>query len=208
MESITLFYTRISEKRQRRANRLQSASAAFGLLAGLMDGPEAFQTTGFIIPILFGLLILVNLSVAILYDRLKSILSHRFEALLFRINGMAMLVTGILFHLTGKDQIQYAYYFLSIAYFLLLPWLFARLQKRRKVSFDKSGVTISRITRKLDFRPWSAMTEIRWSGNTIHLAIKGRRDKKFHLIQNQNVGLQEAASSIDTWFAASKTGMD
>ena len=208
MESITLFYQRISHKRQRRVNRSQAGAAALSLFLGLMDTQGIFENRLIIFPIFIGILIIVNVVLALKYDRLHAKMSHRFEVLLFRINGTALGATGLLCHLNGGRLVPYAYYALALVFIFYFPLFLPKLKDRRIILLNKWGLTVSRAVMKPRRIPWSVISDIQYSKFSLKIIIRAHRSKSFHLCRDQQIDLEQMNQQIQSWRNAATEAED
>ena len=163
-------------------DRLQLLSASLCIALGYSETFSFYRGMLILIP-LFGFAIaLLNVIFARFYQMLTERLGDKFELLLLRLNGVIMVITGLGYHLFGSRYIQYAYYLISILYFVVLPKIVLPVKKRRlSLHLTDSGMTITTLTRSVVW-PWESIVSAHLLDNVLEIKRKGHnRTKHFYL---------------------------
>ena len=186
MDEITIKYDKISPRRQEINDRVQLLAASITIFLGYWDTLSFFTGIKMILPVTGFSIALLNILFVRFYKRLIKKYGYRFEVLILRINGIIMLTTGIGYHLTGSNYIQYAYFILTLCYFLILPYFILKVRKRRMLRFTPSKIIVTKLLRETAMF-WNDIDFIDLQGNMLTIGEKEkRRKRKFYLEQDEN----------------------
>lgn len=181
MEEIIIKYDSVSPRRQEINDRIQLLAASFTIILGYWGSLGIYTGIKVILPITGFAIALLNLLFVRFYKKLVQKYGFRFEVLILRINGIIMLTTGIGYYLNGSKYLHFTYYFLTICYFLILPYIIIRAKKKRMLRFSESKIITSGKIGKNMFL-WQNIESIEIQGNQLTISEKNKhRKKKFYL---------------------------
>ena len=113
-------------------DRVQLLSASLCILIGYSETFSFYRGMLILIPLVGFAIAILNVIFARFYQALTERLGDKFEMILLRLNGVIMVITGLGYQLFGSNYIPYAYYFISVLYFVVLPKVVLPVKKKRK----------------------------------------------------------------------------
>lgn len=186
MKELILKYKRFSENKQKFVDKMQLICAAVALLAVGLEGLESDSKVQFYFSLTFVLIAILEFVLAIKYARFKSIYENNFEEIVFRINGIVMLLTGLSLQFLGKDLVQYPYYLLSIVYFFVMPKIFLKARSKLMIILGESGLQIKRMLfAPLEFR-WDQIENYEIDKIVLRVWFRGKQKPKKLFISEEN----------------------
>jgi hypothetical protein len=187
MEQLKVLYTAISPARQARIDRFQLLSASFCLVWGLGETLKGFSGMLLLIPIFGFIAAVFNIVMVIFYSKFKNRFGDRVEILFLKSNGIIMLITGIGFHFSGSNRIQYAYYILTLLYFIILPYFLIPARKKKYIlRLNPTEIAFYKPLFKPTLYSWQKIESIMVDKNGLQLRITGKKRFKRYYFQQNN----------------------
>jgi hypothetical protein len=199
VEEIKIKYNRSSAKRQNRRDRLQLLSASFGIIVGLSETWKVLTGFLLIIPVLSLILAIANIVIAKSYNRFQKKYGEKFDILLFKLNGIVMLLTGLIFHLNGAQYIQYCYYVISIAYFIIFPYFLVPSKKKKLIlQINDSGIIVHNLFLNKSIYLWQDVKSILLQHDLLQIKTMNHgRGKKYFFQHKETIDQLAIASFIN-----------
>ena len=184
MDEIKIKYNRASQKRQDRRDRLQLLSASFGIVIGLTETWKVLTGFFIIIPIFSLILAIANIFIAKSYHKFQKKYGEKFDILLFKMNGIVMLLTGFVFHLNGAQ-----YIIISLAYFIILPYfLIPSKKKKPELQINDSGIIVHKLFLNKSIYLWQEVKSILLQHDLLQIkTMKHSKGKKYFFQQQETV---------------------
>jgi hypothetical protein len=172
LKSIEIKYNTVSPHRQEWRDRLQLLGASISIVVGYMETFNIYTGVAIILPIAGFLIAFLNILFVKFYRNLVQRYGEKFELILLRINGFILLITGIGFHITGSKYIQYAYYLLTILFFIILPYfVYPAKKKKLFLIFTPSEFVVHKRIRVVK-TVWEKIDLVRIQKNLIEIKRK------------------------------------
>ena len=94
-----------------------------------------------------------------------------------------MLVAGLTYHIHGSKYIPYAYYFISLMFFMVVPnFLLPAREKKMVLNITSSDIVIHKWLLKPVVYPWHEIESLVLNRGVLQLKSKWkRRSKKYYL---------------------------
>ena len=185
MDELTISYTIVSPHRQEIRNKLQLIGASVCILLGYSETINIYSGIFIILPIVGLILAILNIIFVRFYRILREKYGDKFEIFIIRTNGIIMLLTGIGYQVAGSKYIQYAYYLLTILFFVILPNVILPAKKKRLVlQFTRSGIIVQKRFRTVT-NTWQSIDSLCIQNGILEIKKKGNREKikKYYLDQ-------------------------
>jgi hypothetical protein len=186
-EPLKVFYTAVSPARRVRIDRFQLLSASFCLVLGLGETLKGFSGMLLLIPIFGFIAAVFNIVMVIFYRKLKNRFGDRVEVLFLKANGIIMLITGVGFHFSGSNRIQYAYYILALLYFIILPYFLIPARKKKYIfRLNPTEITFYKPLFKPALYSWQGIESVMVDKNGLQLRTTGKKKFKRYYFQHTN----------------------
>ena len=187
MSEFTLHYQNRSKKDQSKRDKIQLLFASFSLAIGTVDTFQMYSGVWILIPIVSFAVAAMNLFIVIRFRWFEQKYGSRFEAAVFRFNGVLLLLTALGFQFAGKNAVQYVYYGLAIAYFVLIPRILTAAREKMILSIDEDKIVVCRSVRQPQQYSWSDVESIILMNELIQVKWKQKkRRKKYFLVFDSN----------------------
>jgi hypothetical protein len=183
MSEIKVKYNTISPRHQERRIRFQLIGASICIIIGYFETFNVYTGITIILPLIGFALAFLNLLFARFYRSLVQKYGEKLELILLRNNGIIMLITGIGFQIAGSKYIQYAYFLLSILYFIILPNLILPAKKKKLVLILSPSKLIVRNRIRLIKKDWQTIDNIWIQNGIIKIKQKGHKKIKQYFIE-------------------------
>ena len=195
MREVKIQYTAVSQRRQEWRDRLQLLGASISIIIGYAETFHIYTGIAIILPILGFVIAFLNIIFARFYQNLIQKYGDKFELALLRTSGIAMLITGIGFHISGSKYIQYAYYLLTLLYFIILPYFILPAKKNKRVLIlTPSDLVVHKRIRAIK-NAWQDIERIWIQKDVIKIKQKGYNKIKQYFIK-PNAEEQNAISEF------------
>jgi hypothetical protein len=183
MRKIRIRYNSISPRRQEWRARLQLLLASVSIIAGYAENLGTYTHIAVILPTIGFVIAFLNILLARFYRYFIKKYGGKFELLLFRSNGIVMLITGIGFHISGSKYIQYAYYLLTIMFLSIFPiFILPAKNKRMFLTLTQSEFIVQKRLRSIK-NAWQNVDLIGIQNNVLRLKLHGRNKFKKYFIE-------------------------
>ena len=188
MNEMIINYNTISPHRQSWRDRAQLVGASISIFVGYSETFASYTGISIILPIIGFIIAFVNVLFARFYQKFRDKYGDKFEILLLRINGIIMLITGMGYHVLGSKHIQYAYYFLAVAFFIFLPSVVLPAKKNKLfLKITPSQITIHKLVKSVS-HAWQNVDSLFLGDGILLLKLNNRKkSKKFYIEQVQNL---------------------
>jgi hypothetical protein len=178
MKEIKIKYSTVSPRRQELRDRLQLIGASISIIIGYSETLNIYAGITIILPIIGFVIAFINILFVRFYKNLVQKYGDQFELVLMRTNGIIMLITGIGFQIAGSKYIQYAYYLLTILFFIILPYFILPAKKKKLVLiFTPSELIVHKRLRAIK-SAWQHIDRIWIHKGVIKIKQKGHNKIK------------------------------
>lgn len=183
MKEVKIKYNTVSPRRQEWRDRLQLLGASISITIGYSETFHIYTGIAIILPILGLFIALLNIIFARFYRKLVQQYGDKFELVLLRTSGIAMFITGIGFHISGSKYIQYAYYLLTLLYFIILPYFILPKKKNKLVLILTPSEFIVHKRIRAIKNAWQNIERIWIQKGVIKIEQKGHNNIKQYFIK-------------------------
>lgn len=182
MDELKIKYNKMSKKRQSRIDRIQLITVSFALTIGFIELFKSFIGLLIIIPILAFIISVFNIFIVIRYAWFNQKFGSKFESIIFIINGIIVLITGLSFQFVGEHNVQYVYYIMAIFYIFFIPVITKKIRSKLVINFLSEKIIVFRSIFKPKKYVWKDIDSISWDGEILKIGVKNKRKKKYYLI--------------------------
>ena len=154
MNGIEFKYNIISRKDQKRSDRIQLFIASFSLVTGYSDSIKDYTGILILLPIISFSIAIINIGILITYNYFIKKYGYRLEAIVFRINGIMILLTALGFQFIGNHNVQYVMYVIAVCYLFVLPNIVIQKRGKMIIRFLPEKISV--------FRRWLKPLEYDW----------------------------------------------
>jgi hypothetical protein len=148
-----------------------------------------------LIPVVAFILSIINIIIVLRYSRFEQKYGNKLQAMIFRINGIMMLITALSFQFIGEHNVQYVYYLISILYLVILPEMIINKRSKMMMKFLPQLIVVDQSFRKPVEYFWKDIKTISHKEQLLTIERKHTgKIKKHYLIFKKNtekVELQE-----------------
>ena len=177
MREINIKYNTSSTSRQERRDRLQLLGASIGITLGFWETFDLYRSIYVTIPVIGFSMAFINIVIAKFYNIFRARYEDKFDILLFKLNGVVMLITGIGFHINESQYGKYAYYILALYFFIVSPYFLTPAKKKKLfIRFNSTRIVINKLFFKPVVYTWDELESIMLNQDVLHL--KNNRSKK------------------------------
>lgn len=186
MQNVELRYSPISEEHQINRTRIQLVGGAVCVILGLMETYPIFTGPYILVPAVGMIIAFVSILVARFYKQFLKKYGHRIESIVLFISGVTMCITGLGFHIQGSRYLPFAYYFITLLYFIILPFLWIPARKNSCfLDVTDTGLTVHRLMFRTRIFSWQQIESIKIKDTVFYLKSAGRKKRKFYIPKTQ-----------------------
>lgn len=191
MNEIIVPYNTVSSRRQEVRNRIQLIGASLCIVIGYSESFNIYTGMFIIVPIIGLAIVVLNIIFARFYRCLIKKYGDKFEIFLIKTNGIIMLTTGIGYQIAGSKYIQYAYYLLTVLFFVILPnFVLPAKRKRLVLKITPSKIIVQKRLRTIA-HTWQNIDLICIQQDILQIKKKGNRKAlKYYLDLESNIQAQ------------------
>lgn len=198
MNEILIPYNTVSPRRQEFRSRIQLLGASMCIVIGYSETLSFYTGIFIILPIIGFAIAVLNIIFVRYYRTLVKKYGNKFEIFLIRTNGIIMLTTGIGYHITGSKYIQYAYYLLTILFFIILPrFILPAKKKRLTLQITRSGIVVQRSIKTV-IHKWQNVELLCIKKNVLKIKKSGKRKIFKYFLEQKNNKQDQILSFVET----------
>ena len=190
MDELKINYNIVSKKHQTQNDRIQILIASFVLTVGFIELFESFTGVLVLIPILAFIISLINIFIVLKYNWFDEKYGLVFEANIFRINGIIILITALSIQFVGDHTVQYVYYVLAVFYLFFLPAIATKVRSKMMLIFLSEKIIAIRLISKPKEYIWKNIDTIIRNGELLRIKEKKTRKKKKYFLMFNDQGMQ------------------
>lgn len=198
MKEIIIPYNTVSPRRQVFRNRIQLLGASICIVIGYSETLSFYTGIYLILPLIGFAIAVLNIIFIKYYRILVKKYSDKFEIFLIRTNGIIMLTTGIGYQITGSKYVQYAYYLLTILFFIILPrFILPAKKKRLTLQFTRSGIVVQKRIKTV-IHKWQDIELFCIKKNNLKIKKSGKGKIFKYFLEQKNNKQDQILSFVET----------
>jgi len=196
MSEFKLHYQSLSKKHQDKRDKTQLMFATFSLIIGSIDTFGIYSDVWVLLPIVTFVVAAINLFIVIRFNWFEKKYGSRFEVILFRINGGLLLLTALGYQFAGKHSVQYVYYIMAIAYFVLIPRILTAAREKMILSIDEDRIVVFRSAGSFRQYFWSDIESMVLRNGLMQVKWKQKKRMKTYFIVFESSEQQSALTAL------------
>ncbi|MCP4723879.1 MAG: hypothetical protein GY863_02525 [bacterium] len=196
MDEIKIGYKKSPDK-ERRKDRMQLIAAGAGLMLSIMDSLETIAGIQKIIAGIIVIAAVINIIIAVKYDKVKDLFKNKLEPVLYRVNGFTFIIIGLNYQYMGSNYIQYSYYAIAIVFLIFLPRNIARYKSKQVLTLDNTGLNDKRTLLVRRKHLWSDIEIVDLKDSILEIKLKNKnKPAQYYLIITDDNTLKDLAQLL------------
>jgi hypothetical protein len=196
MNEIRIKYDSISPRRQEIRDKVQLLVASLTIFLGYLETMGIYKGIAIVLPVIGFAIALLNILFIRFYRNFINRYSYKFEILLLRTNGIIMLITGIGYYFSGSKHLHYAYYLLTLIYFVILPYCLLQAKNKRILKFTQSKIIVIKKVRTVAHL-WHNIDFIDIQKNVLKISEKGNKTIKKYFLEEDELKQSQLVDFIE-----------